>query len=642
MGVIDVGATHVGDNEVLANAMANITSSVDDEYAVRRGSSFVNEYPRTNESGQRTHGGTDNPNHLLGAYPMLWPYGMGGIETRRAIDVPYNIHARWCLQYSDKRFRHHGQFIFQAFGVLQKRQMCASASLQVSRKAFLQHQSAFQSLTPKDFVVASAEEIRKVPFSNPTVKALRNQLSTVRAKVMGTDESRIKIRGQIRGMNMMKGPPSLWITINPSDVGDPIAQVLAGEQIDLDSFERTVGPNSEQRNSNIARDPFAAAKFFHFVIGAIIEELFGIKGYSNGTHVKRTNRIFGKVASYIGTVEAQGRGTLHLHIVVWLVGALTHVQMKEALKSETFRLKVKNYIKANIRADLDGADKQTVLRTATQPGVSYSRPVDPREPGYSSSAKTAELRMARTVQHHRCTKDTCLVSKKGMIRCKRRAPFDISTRDYIDENGAWGPKRTYAYINNWCPPIMQCIRANQDIKMITSGAETMDIAFYISMYVAKRQANSSNASALLAKKLAFHKARERYNSDISQLNKRLLQRCANTLTREQEFSAPEVVSYLMGWGDRYISHWFVTIYWNAVASLIRKTYPDMNVKRYVTVIIVVNLILIMHSHKLKVDESTHTKNAVGIECDDGLNQVSRCVVKITNAKYNSELFSVQQ
>lgn len=149
--------------------------------------------------------------------------------------------------------------------------MCASASLQVSRKAFLQHQSAFQSLTPKDFVVASAEEIRKVPFSNPTVKALRNQLSTVRAKVMGTDESRIKIRGQIRGMNMMKGPPSLWITINPSDVGDPIAQVLAGEQIDLDSFERTAGPNSEQRNSNIACDPFAAAKFFHFVIGAIIE-----------------------------------------------------------------------------------------------------------------------------------------------------------------------------------------------------------------------------------------------------------------------------------------------------------------------------------------------------------------------------------
>ena len=100
--------------------------------------------------------------------------------------------------------------------------------------------------------------------------------------------------------------------------------------------------------------------------------------------------------------------------------------------------------------------------------------------------------------------------------------------------------------------------------------------------MAKRQVNSSNASALLAKKLAFHRARERYNSDISMLNKQLLQRCANTLTREQEFSGLEVVSCLMGWGDRFISHCFVTIYWSVVVALIQKQYPGMQFKRCVT------------------------------------------------------------
>src|SRR5882672_6071590 len=125
LGVIDVGATHVSNSEVLSNAMANTVSNIDNEYAVRRGSTFVNEYARTDEAGQRTDGGAENPNHLMGAYPMLWPYGIGGIETRRRVDVPYNVHARWSLQYADRRFRHHGQFIFQAFGVLQKRQMCA-------------------------------------------------------------------------------------------------------------------------------------------------------------------------------------------------------------------------------------------------------------------------------------------------------------------------------------------------------------------------------------------------------------------------------------------------------------------------------------------------------------------------------------
>jgi hypothetical protein len=173
---------------------------------------------------------------------------MGGIETKRATDVPYNIHVRNLLQYPDKCFRLDPSFIFQAFGVLQKQQVCSSVCLQVSRKTFVRHQDTFRSLTPQDLNTASGEERRKVPFSNPVVRALRSQLSALRTKVVGTDESRIKIRGQIKGMNVMKGPPSLWITINPSDTGDPIAQVFAGEQINMDDFDKTLGPDSAQRN----------------------------------------------------------------------------------------------------------------------------------------------------------------------------------------------------------------------------------------------------------------------------------------------------------------------------------------------------------------------------------------------------------
>jgi hypothetical protein len=399
-------------------------------------------------------------------------------------------------------------------------------------------------------------------------------------KVMGTDESRIKIRGQIKGMTVMKGPPSLWITINPSDTGDPIAQVLAGKEIDLDEFDNSLGPSNAERTKNIAADPYAAAKFFHLTVAAILEELFGIKAYSMDSHdVRRTDGIFGKVASYIGTQEAQGRGTLHLHIIVWLMDALTYAQMKQALKSHRFRNKVKSFIRANIRADLNGSDHNTILKMARQNAVSYLRPVDPRNLNYSVAAWETESKLARAVQHHVCSKDSCLVAGRGGIKCKRCAHFDLSSRDYIDANGEWGPKRTCGYINSWNPAIMQCTRSNRDIKMITSGSETVDISFYISLYVAKRQANSSNVSALLAKKLAFHKRRERYNTDISRLNKRLFQRCANTLTREQEFSGPEVITYLMAWGDRFISLFFVTIYWTNVATLIKSNYPRMRTKK---------------------------------------------------------------
>ncbi|KAF7305863.1 ATP-dependent DNA helicase [Mycena chlorophos] len=59
------------------------------------------------------------------------------------------------------------------------------------------------------------------------------------------------------------------------------------------------------------------------------------------------------------------------------------------------------------------------------------------------------------------------------------------------------------------------------------------------------------------------------------MNKRLLQRCANTLSRQHEFSAPEVISYLMGWGDRFISHTYVRIYWDRITLVLRTIFPEL-------------------------------------------------------------------
>ena len=90
---------------------------------------------------------------------------------------------------------------------------------------------------------------------NPVVRALHDQLSALHTKVMGTDESWIKIHGQIKGMCVMKGLPSLRITINLSDTGDPIVQMFTGKNIDMDSFINTVGPNAEEQSKTITADP---------------------------------------------------------------------------------------------------------------------------------------------------------------------------------------------------------------------------------------------------------------------------------------------------------------------------------------------------------------------------------------------------
>ena len=321
-----------------------------------------------------TEGSDENPNHLLGSFPCLFPYGMGGYEVQRAIKVTYESHARWSLRYEDKRFRKDLHFMFQIFGVQQKRQLCASACLQVSKQAFLQNAENIKLLTVSDFDTAAQEEKDHKPFSNPVMRSLRHVISTVRNKVMGTNESRLKIRLLIWGMCVKKGPPSIWLTINPADTQDPIAQLFCGQEIDLDNF---FARDHRPSGSAIAADPYAAALFFRVIIHAVLENLLGIKGYSHAHPVQRRKGVLGNVEAYIGTVEAQGRGTLHLHMLLWLSGSLTTSEMHKRLQEKEFRNKIRQYIDTNIHADLTCAKGLDVLSIQREPNPAFSRPIDP-------------------------------------------------------------------------------------------------------------------------------------------------------------------------------------------------------------------------------------------------------------------------
>lgn len=543
-----------------------------DAWLVQRSGDCVNEYPRRSADGSLSDGTDDaNPSHLLGSFPCLFPYGEGGLEVRRPIPVSYDAHARWALRYEDKRFRRDHHFMFQVFGVLQKRQVCAAASLQVSKRAFLHHEREIRSLNTMDFDTASAEESAHKVFSNPFMRSFRQNLSSVRAKVMGTDESRIRIRSLIWGMCVKKNPPSIWLTINPADTQDPVAQVLCGEAFDLDHFDAF---DLRPSDIAIASDPYGAATFFHVTINAFLRDLLGITGFTHTSPIHRETGILGDVEAYIGTVEAQGRGSLHLHMLLWLKGSVPSSKMKELFLSNEFRQRVKTFISHNIRADLTDVHGADALALPREARVAFSRPVDLRLPNYDADAHRAENHIARTVQMHQCG-PACMQMINDRFMCKRRAPFPLADDDWVDEDGNWGPRRTCAYFNNWCPAALQCTRANQDFKLMTNSAETKDVAWYVTHYVAKKQKNSSNTSALLAKTFAFQRSNARNIATLSAIHKKMVTCCANTLSRQQEISAPEAASYLTGLGDRFISHHFESIHWYLVSALLKDTFPEL-------------------------------------------------------------------
>ena len=99
--------------------------------AVKRSSNFVNEYPHKDEDSEDFPGTVDDPNIWLASFLTLFPYGQGGIEKSRGQKVTLAAHAKWALEYCDKWFRNHLQFMFQAFRILQKRQVALSTGLQI-------------------------------------------------------------------------------------------------------------------------------------------------------------------------------------------------------------------------------------------------------------------------------------------------------------------------------------------------------------------------------------------------------------------------------------------------------------------------------------------------------------------------------
>ncbi|KIP02487.1 hypothetical protein PHLGIDRAFT_16514 [Phlebiopsis gigantea 11061_1 CR5-6] len=81
-------------------------------------------------------------------------------------------------------------------------------------------------------------------------------------------------------------------------------------------------------------------------------------------------------------------------------------------------------------------------------------------------------------------------------------------------------------------------------------------SFYVTGYAAKKQGKNYNLSALMADGYTYHvdHPHPEYTNNLRRKQSLLLSLLVNTVNREQELSAPMVMSYLMGWGDVYRSH----------------------------------------------------------------------------------------
>ncbi|KAI0263900.1 hypothetical protein BC834DRAFT_826866 [Gloeopeniophorella convolvens] len=590
IGVHDTDATALSARDLLASALTNLS---EDGTHVEEGTYFVTHgrRPVCNFSGGHPQGLSD-PNDINiweKAYPVLFPYGVGGFEAVRERPISLIDHIRWALEYQDGRFRWHPMFPFHAFSNLQKRQILASAKLFITSADFDSLSSMLDDVTRDTLVAAGEEERHGQAVSNPSVVALCRRVHHTIGRVVGSDASRESVHAEIWATlarttgtteNLTQFPCrvcDVWLTINPDDLHDPIVQVFAGGDVDLDRFDSSLGPSKERRAHVVASDPFAATKFFNFLISNMLETLVGIR--STPFAAWSTPGVFGKATAYISIVECQGHGTLHLHSLIWLQDMPTTEELQALLTKDIFREQVIAFIRTNFRVHLDEFDGVDMSTIPANNAVAYSHPPDPylSDDEYRRQARAMEISVVWTKQVHTCKRGSCKkLGRDGQWYCRRRAPWPLSEHDTIEINGTWAPKRTFGFMNTWVPAMSVNLRCNCDGKLLTNGADTRHLTYYVSMYTTKKQGRSYNMSAVMAKGLAYHFAENEYIQELWDRQRSLLVRACNTLTREQEVPTPMVMSYLMGWGDRYMSHHYSAVFWTLFVVELKKTFTEFD------------------------------------------------------------------
>lgn len=176
--------------------------------------------------------------------------------------------------------------------------------------------------------------------SNTTLNKLLNYIKTIGGRVMGSTCARMALRTEIHALIYYESLPSIFLTLNPADIHSPVALYFAGVKIDLDNIQTEQLMNTYQRAEIIASHPVATAKFFHILITSILETMI-------------VGGVLGPIKAYFGTVESQGRGSLHLHLLIWLDHDMKPADMKEKIQNADFREKLQAYLEDIIKEDLN-------------------------------------------------------------------------------------------------------------------------------------------------------------------------------------------------------------------------------------------------------------------------------------------------
>ncbi len=289
-----------------------------------------------------------NPDLWTGSYPWLFPFGIGGAEVKRRASLSIRAWIRVLMLQADSKFRDDIKFLVHVFNVIQKREVSLQTALCLRHPKFSQVSNEISNITSQKLERA-LQGIAKKEQMDPEIQTLMRQIHVVGGKIPGTPYAKRISRHEIHGLMIKQGMPAFWVTLNPADVHSPIVCFLAGYDIDLDAQFPNV-PSSHERARIAAEHPVECARFFDIIVRAFIDCILRYNKSGGG--------VLGNVSAFYGCPEEQGRGALHLHMLVWIEGYTSPTELRRMMSENTdFKEKVLAHLQAVIRQHSPFADQ---------------------------------------------------------------------------------------------------------------------------------------------------------------------------------------------------------------------------------------------------------------------------------------------
>ena len=259
--------------------------------------------------------------------PWLFPYGLGGIGNSKIIGPMSSIsQKKYLLMYHDKRFQNDPGFPLIAFNQEQIQQSSSAGFVtaekpyfaEVTRRLMTLDKSVLEEITN---CMMKGERVKPETDAERACFRILSDIDTVGGHVKGSLTSKKYMRNNVWSLISYAGAPSWFITLSPADINHPICIYFADKNI---TFKPEIYfKKADDAYRLVTSNPVAAARFFHMMCENFIKHVLGFG--------KKHSGLYGKTRAFYGTVEQQGRLTLHLHLLLWIKGALSPQEVREKI-----------------------------------------------------------------------------------------------------------------------------------------------------------------------------------------------------------------------------------------------------------------------------------------------------------------------